>query len=153
MHPFQLFLFFQYSNLYNCTQVWPTCEGGPRKKNQYSQGQYPPNFTDVMYTRCHILDWLRLNNYVPLALGMRGTSKFTVVFSHRNVSWHPSVCVRVCARLHLRTISYSFSLLAFKFSDMVTMDKTLNWLTFCDLDSIFKVTGGDYVSKLTLLMQ
>ena len=39
--------------------------------------------------------------------------------------------------------------MAFKFLDVVTMDKTLNWLTFRDYVSIFKVTGGHYVSKLT----
>ena len=38
----------------------------------------------------------------------------------------------------------------FQFSDIVSMDKTLNWLTFRDLGSIFKVTKGHYVSKLTL---
>ena len=36
--------------------------------------------------------------------------------------WHPSVC----ARLFLCDISYSFSPMAFKLSDMVTMIKTLN---------------------------
>ena len=43
--------------------------------------------------------------------------------------------------------------MGFKFSDMVTMDKTWNWLTFCDHGSIFNVTGGHYVSKLTLFTQ
>ena len=37
---------------------------------------------------------------------------------------HPST--PVCARLCLGDISYSFSPMAFKFSDMLTMDKTLN---------------------------
>ena len=46
----------------------------------------------------------------------------------------------------------SVSPLAFKFTDM-SMDKTLNWLTFYDYGSILKVTGGHYVSKLTLFMQ
>ena len=35
---------------------------------------------------------------------------------------------------------------------MVTMDNTLNWLTFRDYGSIVKVTWGYYVSKLTLFM-
>ena len=48
-------------------------------------------------------------------------------------------------------IFHSILLMAFKFSDMATMDKTLNWLTFCDISSIFKVTGGRYVSKLIFL--
>ena len=39
--------------------------------------------------------------------------------------------------------------MAFKCSDMLTIDKTFNWLTFCDLVSVFNVTGGHYVSKLT----
>ena len=56
-----------------------------------------------------------------------GTSRFTVV----------SVTQRLC----LCYISYSFSPMVFKFWDMVTMDKTLNWLTVRDLCSIFKVTG------------
>ena len=56
----------------------------------------------------------------------------------------------VCARLCVRDISYVCLLMAFKFSDMVTLDKTLNWLTFCEICSIFKVTGGHYVSKFTL---
>ena len=43
--------------------------------------------------------------------------------------------------------------MAFKFSDMVTMDKALNRLTFCEYGSIFKVTEGHYVSKLSLFMQ
>ena len=70
--------------------------------------------------------------------------------------WFPvtQMCVRirqsihVCARLCLHDVSYSFSLMAFKFTDMVTMDKTLN--RFCYYGSFFKVTGGHYVSKLTL---
>ena len=40
-----------------------------------------------------------------------------------------------------------------KFSDMVTMDKSLNWLTFSDYGSIFNVPEGPYVSKLTLFMR
>ena len=43
--------------------------------------------------------------------------------------------------------------MAFKFSDMVTMDKTLNLLAFRDHASIFKVTGGYYVSSFTLFAQ
>ena len=55
---------------------------------------------------------------------------------HIDLLWFPvtQMCVRVCARLYLRDISYSFS-------DMVPMDKTLNWLTFHDHASILKVTG------------
>ena len=56
-------------------------------------------------------------------------------------------CVKHC----LNDISYNFSPMAFEFSDMMTMDKTLNWLPFCDLGSIFKVTRGHLVSKLTCL--
>ena len=40
--------------------------------------------------------------------------------------------------------------MAFKFSDIMTMDKAVNWLTFRDYGSIFKATGFQYVSKLTL---
>ena len=47
---------------------------------------------------------------------------------------------------------YSFLPIAFTFSDMVTIDKTLNWLTFYDYGSVFKVTRH-YVSKLTLFTQ
>ena len=84
----------------------------------------------------------------PLPLGRRG---------HLDLLWfphHPNACpsTSVCARLNLRNISYSFSPMDFIFSDMVTMDKTLNWFTFCDNGSIFKVTGGHYVSKVTLFM-
>ena len=45
----------------------------------------------------------------------------------------------------------SFFMMAFKFSDMVAMSKTVNWFTFCDLGSIFKIMGGNYVSKWTCL--
>ena len=81
---------------------------------------------------------------------------------HLDLLWFPvtQMCVgihlhpseSVCARLCLRDISYNFSPMAFKFLDVVTMDKTLNSLPFCDYDSIFKVIGGHYVSKLTLFM-
>ena len=57
-----------------------------------------------------------------------------------------------CARLCLHNIACSFSPMTFKFSDMAIMDKTLNWLTFRDCGSIFKVTGG-HASKLTLFTQ
>ena len=53
----------------------------------------------------------------------------------------------------LHNISYIFSLMAFKFLDIVTMDKMLYLLTFRDYSSIFKVTGGNYVSKFTLFTQ
>ena len=43
--------------------------------------------------------------------------------------------------------------MGFKFSDMVTMNKILNWVTFPDYGSICKVKGGHYVSKLTLFAQ
>ena len=76
----------------------------------------------------------------PPPLGRGGTSKFTVVSHHPNVS----LCPRLCQTL-LHNISYSFLLMAFKFSDIVTMDKTLNWLTFRNLGAIFKVTEGHYV--------
>ena len=46
---------------------------------------------------------------------------------------------------------YNFSPMAFLFADMVTIDKTLNWFTFRDYGSIFKVTEIHYVSKLTYL--
>ena len=71
-------------------------------------------------------------------LGRGGTSRFM-----SNVSQHPSVCA---------DISYSFLPMAFKCSDMVTMDKTLNILSLCGLGSIFKVTGSHYVSKLLILL-
>ena len=40
--------------------------------------------------------------------------------------------------------------MVFKFSDMVIMDKSLNWIFFRDYGSIFKVSWDHYVSKLTL---
>ena len=50
---------------------------------------------------------------------------------HLDLLWFPVtqmwVSVYVCARLYLRDIPYSFSPMAFKFSEMVPMDKTLNW--------------------------
>ena len=88
------------------------------------------------------------HNYVPPPLGRGGASRFTLVSRHPNVRLRPSASV--CAKLCLCDISYSFSPMAFKLSDMVTMDKTFDWLTFHDYGSIFKVTGHHYVSKLTL---
>ena len=48
-------------------------------------------------------------------------------------------------------IFLSFSPMAFKFSDMVTMDNTLNWLTFRDCGLIFKVTGGSLCFKINFI--
>ena len=76
---------------------------------------------------------------------------------HLDLLWFPVTRMWVGVRLRLPDFFYaifpSFLLMAFKFSDMVTMVKTLNWLTFCDLGSIFKITEGHYVSKLTLFMR
>ena len=79
-------------------------------------------------------------------LGWGGTPRFTVVSHHSNV----------CRRLSMSVpdfvygILLIFSTMAFKFTDMVTMEKILHWLMFRDYGSLFKVTGGHYVSKLTL---
>ena len=88
-----------------------------------------------------------LPNYVDPARGVRGTSTFTMV------SCHPTVSQHLCPHPSVPDISYSFLLMGFKFTDMVSMDKTLNWLTFHDFDWIFNVTGDHYVTKLTLFMQ
>ena len=55
--------------------------------------------------------------------------------------------------LCLRDISYSFLPMAFKFSHMVIIEKTLRWLTFCDHGSIIKVTGVIMFQTLTFFMQ
>ena len=59
-------------------------------------------------------------------------------FCHCCYHLHP--LVHFCARLYLYDNSYSVSPMTFKFSDVVTMYKTLNWLTFRDHGSIFNVT-------------
>ena len=71
------------------------------------------------------------------------------------VGLRPSIhlCPSACVRLSLHNISYSFSSMAFKFSNMLTTEKTLNEFTFHDYGSVFKVKRGHYVSKLTLFMQ
>ena len=51
----------------------------------------------------------------------------------------------------LRDISCSFLLMPFQLTHMVSIDKTFN-LTFHELASIFKVTGGHCVSKLFILL-
>ena len=60
-----------------------------------------------------------------------------------------SVSQRLCQSLFMRYFR-QFLPMAFKSSDMVNKDETVNWLPFRDLGSIFKVTGDHYVSKLTL---
>ena len=92
-----------------------------------------------------------------MPLGQGGTSRFTVV------SLSPKICVRVRSRLSvpefvyaqgvimfqnelcLHNISCGFVLVDFKLRQLVSIDKTFNWLTFCDLALIFKVTGPEGV--------
>ena len=97
---------------------------------------------------------LTRKNYVPPSrLGQGGTSRFTAVSCHPNVCRRPSMSHHVCLRQSVPDfvyISYSVSPIVFKFSDMVTVDTTLNWFTCLDYVSIFKVTGGHCVSKLTM---
>ena len=65
-----------------------------------------------------------------------------------------SVCLHVSASVPdfvYMIFPTVFSLMAFKFSDMVTVDKTLNRLTFCDRGSIFKVTGGQLCLKINFV--
>ena len=52
------------------------------------------------------------------------------------------VSASVCARLCLHDISYRFSPMAFKFSDMVAIDKTLNWLTFVTMAQCSRSQGS-----------
>ena len=67
---------------------------------------------------------------------------------HQDLLWFPVTQMWVGFRpstsvpdLCIYNIAYSFLPMALKFSDMVIMDKTLDWLTFRDYGSIFKVTG------------
>ena len=65
---------------------------------------------------------------------------------------HPSASATirdflVCARLCLYNISSQMFPMAFRFTRVVTMNETLNWVMLCDLDPIFKVTWGHYVSN------
>ena len=42
--------------------------------------------------------------------------------------------------------------MGFKLRHMISIDKTFNWLTFCNLASIFKLTGGRYANQ-TIIYQ
>ena len=111
----------------------------------------------------HVCVWLMHNptwttEAVKLCpLGQVGKSRFTVVSLSTkcaSVCIHPCLCQSLFTwyflqgvimfqnELCLRNISYSFVPMAFKFLHMVTMDKTLTWLTFYDYGLIFKVTGS-----------
>ena len=90
--------------------------------------------------------------FLPMAF------KFTnMVTMDKILNWlqfHAGHWASFLSKLTLFThISYSVSPMAIKFSNAVTMDKTLNWLTFRNYGSIFQVTGGYYVLKLTLFTQ
>ena len=83
----------------------------------------------------------------PRPWGKGGTSRFTMVSHHPNVSQHlhpcPSVCIcpHLCPTLFMR---YFLQFFTDGFQILTSGDhgKTLNWSTFCDLGSIFKVTEG-----------
>ena len=68
------------------------------------------------------VDGLQIFRYVTLAQVSR--SQGVVIF-------HNSLC--------LSNISCSFVLMDFKLRHLVSIDKMLNWFTFCDLASIVKV--------------
>ena len=61
--------------------------------------------------------------------------------------------IHVSTKLCLRDIAYSFLPMAFRLSDMVTMNKTLELINFSWPWLNFQGHRGAYVSKLTLLTQ
>ena len=97
--------------------------------------------------------------YPSTALGVRGTSRFTVVspVTQMWVCVRPSVRVHVCAKhgdhgQDLELINLLWPWLNFHGHYvskliLVSIDKTFNWITFCELASIFKVTRSHYVSN------
>ena len=86
----------------------------------------------------------------PLPLGRGWTSRITVVSRQPNVSrrLRPHLCQSLLTRYFLQFVADSFQIL--RYSDH---GQDLNLLTFRDIVSIFKFTGGHYVSKLTLFTQ
>ena len=92
-----------------------------------------------------------LSHSVPPALGVRGTSRFTVVSRHPNVCRRPSVCVRLCQTLFmwyfLQFVTNDFQI--FWYGDHW---QVLDWIIFL-LPWVNFQGHRAHVSKLTLFMR
>ena len=90
--------------------------------------RYVEQYVMFMLFYCRRLPYMGMVICNYDTLGARGghTCRFTVVSCHPNVCWRPCPRPSLPDFVYVSDISYSFSPMAFKLSDVVTMDKTLN---------------------------
>ena len=102
----------------------------------------------------------KIGNWWTFHLQILVDLQYIFIMGHLDLLWFPITQMCVGIRLSASVPDFVYTIFSTVFCQWLSnfriwwpWTKTLNWLTFCDYGSIFKVAGGHYVSKLNLFMR